>query len=63
MLVIFRFMASIPLPGVNREGLQEFINNNALLGILNLFSGAASRISRSWRSGCTRTSRHDHHAM
>jgi preprotein translocase subunit SecY len=41
MLVIFRFMASIPLPGVNREGLQEFINNNALLGILNLFSGSS----------------------
>lgn len=41
MLVIFRFMASIPLPGVNREGLQEFINNNALLGILNIFSGSS----------------------
>lgn len=41
MLVIFRFMASVPLPGVNREGLQEFINNNALLGILNLFSGSS----------------------
>ena len=41
MLVIFRFMASIPLPGVNREGLQEFINNNALLGMLNLFSGSS----------------------
>lgn len=41
MLVIFRFMASIPLPGVNREGLQEFVQNNALLGILNIFSGSS----------------------
>ena len=41
MLVIFRFLASIPLPGVNREGLQEFINGNALLGILNIFSGSS----------------------
>src|SRR5262245_10707312 len=41
MLVIFRFLAAVPVPGVNREGLQEFIQNNALLGILNLFSGSS----------------------
>ncbi|MFN8591332.1 MAG: preprotein translocase subunit SecY [Thermomicrobiales bacterium] len=41
MLVIFRFLAAIPVPGVNREGLQEFIQSNALLGILNLFSGSS----------------------
>jgi len=41
MLVIFRFLAAIPVPGVNREGLQEFIQNNALLGILNIFSGSS----------------------
>src|SRR5918992_2114235 len=39
MLVIFRFFAAVPVPGVNREGLQEFIQSNALLGILNIFSG------------------------
>src|SRR5215218_9290527 len=39
MLFIFRFFAAIPVPGVNREGLQEFIQSNALLGILNIFSG------------------------
>ncbi|MGH2618645.1 MAG: preprotein translocase subunit SecY, partial [Thermomicrobiales bacterium] len=39
MLVIFRFFAAVPVPGVNREGLQEFIESNALLGILNIFSG------------------------
>jgi preprotein translocase subunit SecY len=40
MLVIFRFLAAIPVPGVNREGLQAFIQSNALLGILNIFSGS-----------------------
>jgi preprotein translocase subunit SecY len=41
MLVIFRFFAAIPVPGVNREGLQAFIQSNALLGILNIFSGSS----------------------
>ncbi len=40
MLVIFRFIASIPVPGVDREGLQDFIEGNQLLGMLNLFSGS-----------------------
>ena len=39
MLIIFRFFAAVPVPGVNREGLQDFIQQSALLGILNLFSG------------------------
>ncbi len=39
MLIIFRFFAAVPVPGVNREGLQDFIQQNALLGILNIFSG------------------------
>lgn len=41
ILIIFRFLAAIPVPGVNREGLQEFIQSNALLGILNIFSGSS----------------------
>ena len=40
MLVIFRCIASIPIPGVDREGLRAFIENNQLLGMLNLFSGS-----------------------
>jgi preprotein translocase subunit SecY len=40
MLVIFRMIASIPIPGVDREGLRAFIENNQLLGMLNLFSGS-----------------------
>ncbi len=40
MLVIFRMIASVPIPGVDREGLKAFIENNQLLGMLNLFSGS-----------------------
>lgn len=41
MLVIFRFIASIPIPNVDREGLQDYIETNQLLGMLNIFSGSA----------------------
>jgi len=40
MLAIFRFIASVPVPGVDRQGLQEYISGNQLLGMLNLFSGS-----------------------
>ena len=40
MLVIFRVIASIPVPGVDRDALREFVQNNELLGMLNLFSGS-----------------------
>ncbi len=40
MLVVFRFIAVIPVPGVDRAGLREFVTNNELLGMLNLFSGS-----------------------
>jgi preprotein translocase subunit SecY len=41
MLVIFRFIASIPIPNVDRQGLQDYIETNQLLGMLNIFSGSA----------------------
>ena len=40
MLVIFRIIASIPVPGVNQSELQAFIEQNQLLSVLNLFSGS-----------------------
>jgi preprotein translocase subunit SecY len=43
MLVIFRILASIPVPGVDRSGLADYIENNQLLGMLNLFSGSGLR--------------------
>ncbi len=39
MLVIFRLIASVPVPGVDREGIRTYIETNQLLGMLNLFSG------------------------
>ncbi len=43
ILVIFRFIAHVPLPGVNIEALRELFQSNALLGMLDLFSGGAMR--------------------
>jgi len=43
MLAIFRFMASIPVPGVNRAGVENLVSTNQLLGMLNLFSGSGLR--------------------
>ena len=40
ILVIFRFIATIAVPGVDRKALDDLLNNNQLLGMLNLFSGS-----------------------
>jgi preprotein translocase subunit SecY len=40
ILIIFRVIASIPVPGVNRSELADYIEGNQLLGMLNLFSGS-----------------------
>ncbi len=39
LLIVFRFLASVPVPGVNPEQLDAFLNNNPLFGLLNIFSG------------------------
>jgi len=39
MLVIFRFAAHIPIPGINAANLKDFFNSNQVLGLLNIFSG------------------------
>lgn len=41
ILVIFRFFAHIPVPGVNIEALQRLFQSNQLVGMLDLFSGGA----------------------
>ncbi|MBX6341381.1 MAG: preprotein translocase subunit SecY, partial [Thermomicrobiaceae bacterium] len=43
ILVIFRFMATIPVPGVDRTALDQLLQRNQLLGMLNLFSGSTLR--------------------
>ena len=41
MLVIFRFAAHIPIPGVNIANLKDFFSRNEMLGMLNILSGGA----------------------
>ena len=43
ILVIFRFIAHIPLPGINVAAMQELLGKSQLLGMLDLFSGGAMR--------------------
>ena len=38
-LVVFRLLASIPIPGVDIQRLNDFFSNNQFLGLLNIFSG------------------------
>ncbi len=41
LLLVFRFFASIPIPGIDIGRLQQFFSSNQLLGFLNIFSGGA----------------------
>ena len=41
MLVVFRFVAHVPVPGVDRQALSQAFDQQALLGFLDLFSGGA----------------------
>jgi len=47
LLVVFRFVAHVPIPGANVEAMQEFLGGGqgigALMGMLDLFSGGAMR--------------------
>jgi preprotein translocase subunit SecY len=39
LLIVFRFLAVVPVPGIDRGELVTFLNNNPLFGLLNIFSG------------------------
>ena len=41
MLVVFRFVAHVPVPGVDVQALNQAFAQNALLGFLDLFSSGA----------------------
>jgi len=43
ILIVFRFIAHVPMPGVNLAALQKLFESNALLGMLDLFSGGAMK--------------------
>ena len=38
-LIVFRFLAAIPIPGIDALALERFLSNNQFFGILNIFSG------------------------
>ena len=39
LLVIFRFISNIPIPGVDQAQLKSFFDGNQFFGMLNMFSG------------------------
>src|SRR5712692_1625728 len=39
MILVFRFFAHVPLPGVNQDQLNALLQNNQLINLLDLFSG------------------------
>ena len=39
MILVFRFLAHVPLPGVNQDQLNTLLQNNQLINLLDLFSG------------------------
>ena len=39
ILIVFRFMAHVPVPGVDKAQLSKFFEGNPLFGLLDLFSG------------------------
>ena len=41
LLVAFRFIAHVPMPGVNLAALEQLFEDNQFVGFLNLFSGGA----------------------
>jgi preprotein translocase subunit SecY len=43
ILVVFRFIAHVPIPGVDLAALQKIFERSQLLGMLDLFSGGAMR--------------------
>ncbi len=41
MLVVFRFVANVPVPGINTIAVDSIFEENSVLGFLNTFSGGA----------------------
>lgn len=39
ILIVFRFLAHVPIPGIDRTALEDFLAQNAIFGLLDLFSG------------------------
>ena len=41
LLVVFRFVANLPVPGIEPDALSQTFENSTVLGFLNIFSGGA----------------------
>src|SRR3989338_8169647 len=41
LLVVFRFAAAIPVPGIDTSKVAGFIQSNQIFGLLNLFTGGS----------------------
>lgn len=41
LLIIFRLIAHIPIPGIDTAALKSFFQQNQIFGLLNIFSGGA----------------------
>ena len=41
ILIVFRLLANVPIPGVNHDALAQFFGSNQFFGFLNIFSGGA----------------------
>jgi preprotein translocase subunit SecY len=39
LLIVFRLLASVPVPGIDKEQLRTFLEGNPIFGLLDLFSG------------------------
>ncbi len=39
LLVVYRLLSAIPIPGVDASKLQQFFESNQMFGLLNMFSG------------------------
>jgi len=43
ILVIFRLVANLPIPGIDASRLKSFFEGNQLFGLLNMFTGGAMK--------------------
>jgi len=39
LLIVFRILAAVTIPGVDKAQLLNFVQGNSLVGLLDLFSG------------------------
>ncbi len=61
LLVIYRLTANIPLPGVDVLQLKRLFEDNALLGLLNIFSGGGLSNISVVLLGCRAVYHGEHH--